>query len=194
MIGSKRTRTDHNSLESIDRTNMMPKSTGNGPAPNAIRRGENEVLRTKKRSRSSLADQDPPSNEPPSLRGGGRGSFTPAAGTWKKPTAQDPTQNRLFSNLARVPVNAGLGIRPPTSSPARTPAAKRPTRRTSGRRGQTSTGTQTGPAGLTPGESTEGEGDRDANASRTNSGSKLRNCHVHHLCPQFRVLAMKMSF
>lgn len=153
----------------------MPISTENGPLPNAKRGSASEVLRTSKRTRTSLAEQDSPSNDPPSLRGGGRRSFTPAAGTWKKPTAQDPTQNRLFSNKGRVPANAGLGIRPRTSSPAQNPATKRPARRTPARRRQTSTGTQTGPAGLTPGESTEGEGDRDANSSRKNQGSKLRN-------------------
>lgn len=171
---------------------MMPTFTGNGPSPNYKRSGANEGLRNSKRTRTSLADQDSPNNEPPSLRGGGRGSFTPAAGTWKKPTAEDPAQNRLFRNQGRVPVNAGLGIRPPTSSPARTPATKRPTRGTSGRRGQTSTGIQTGPAGLTPGESTEGESDRHANASRKNQGSELRNCHVHHLWPQVWELATQI--
>lgn len=171
----------------------MPKSTGNGQAPNTKRLGTNEGLRTSKRTRTSLADQDSHSIEPPSLRGGGRGSFTPAAGTWKKPTAEEPAQNRLFRNQGRVPVNAGLGIRPPTSSPARKSAAERPARRTPVRRGQVSTGTQTGPAGLTPGESTEGEGDTYANASRKNQGSKLRIFHAHHRCPQVRGLAMQMS-
>lgn len=151
----------------------MSKSNQSGSEPSSKKRDTDEVLRTRKRTRISLADQDSSDNEPPSLRGGGRESFTPAAGTSRKPTAQDAAQNRLFRNQGRVPANEGLGIRPPTSSPARPAAGRRPTRRTPARRRRTATGTQAGPAGLTPGDSTEGEGDADANVSGDDEGSML---------------------
>lgn len=153
----------------------MSKPSASGPGSSPKRRDTNGVSRTRKRTRISLKDPESSKNEPTSLRGGGRESFTPAAGTWKRPTAQSAAQNRLFNNLGRVPVNAGLGIQPPTSPPAQTAVGKRPARRTPARRGQASTGTQFGLAGLTPGESPEGEGDAGADASGGDQGSTLYN-------------------
>ncbi|KAJ4415765.1 hypothetical protein N0V82_007127 [Gnomoniopsis sp. IMI 355080] len=134
-----------------------------------IKRNGAQTSSARKRTRVSPSIQDQASNEPMSLRGG-RGSFSPAAGTWQRPTAQDPNQNRLFSNQGRVPVNAGLGIPAPTRPMIQSPTTVQPARQTPAQQGRASAGTKTGPGGPTPASSEE-EGERDANARRDDLGT-----------------------
>ncbi|KAJ4390538.1 hypothetical protein N0V93_004134 [Gnomoniopsis smithogilvyi] len=133
------------------------------------RRGD-EISSARKRTRTLPHAQDQAGGEVICLRGG-RGSFSPAAGTWEKPTDEDPNQNRLFSNLGRVPVNAGLGIPAPTPPPTQSPASVGVARQTPTRQERAPTGTKTGPGGPTPEDSSEERGGRDDNARRGDQGA-----------------------
>lgn len=163
----------------------MSTSTPIVPPSASKRQSGAEVSRTRKRTRNSPSAQDQDNNEPMSLRGG-QGSFSPAAGTWQRSTAQSSNQNRLFSNLGRVPVDAGLGIAAPTRPTIRSPATVSPIRQTPAQQARPWTGTMTGPGGPTPEDSSAERSTRNVNTLRDNQGSTLRS--LTHLSIPFCIL------
>lgn len=151
----------------------MTPSTPKILLPPSKRSSDADASSTRKRIRTSPSAQDSSSNELMSLRGG---TYTPAAGTWQRPRAVPSSQDRFFSNLGRVPINATTGVPAPLRTAPQALAQVRQGNQAAQAQVLTAAGTQIGPGGITPGITPVTDANQphgiDDNAGRPNQASK----------------------